>query len=197
MIQHCEINKLAIRMIKLLGVAMLLKARNGFSQMASKKGIIITVAILAVIAGASFVVWLIPQNRGSSFIVSDYKNELDSIKERHSIIIAEMSSSFKGLLDKTLSSDDFISQAQASSSQVTSLISETLESNPPIEWKQSYISYYESLKKYNDYLTETIILASKMKGGISSLDLKDELSKLDVIKKESDSFATKSGQTRP
>ncbi len=57
--------------------------------MATKKGIIITAAILAVISGASFVVWFLPQNHGSSVVVSDYKSELDSVKERHSLIIAD------------------------------------------------------------------------------------------------------------
>jgi hypothetical protein len=164
----------------------------------TKKGIIITVAILAVITVASFVVWFLPQNRGgSSLVISDYKSELDSVKERHSLIITEIGSSLKGLSDKTMSPDDFTNQAQASSSQVTSLISEMIESNPPVEWKQSYGSYFESLKKYNDYLTETIAFASKMKAGISPTDLTNEMLKLDALKKESDSLVARSDQTRP
>ncbi len=166
--------------------------------MATKKGIIITFAILAVITVTSFVVWFLPQNRGgSSLVISGYKSELDSVKERHSLIITEIGSSLKGLSDKTTSPDDFTNQAQASSSQVTSLISEMIESNPPAEWKQSYGSYFESLKKYNDYLTETIALASKMKSGISPTDLTNEMLKLDALKKESDSLVAKSDQTRP
>jgi hypothetical protein len=166
--------------------------------MATKKGIIITVAILAVISGASFVVWLLPQNRGgTSFVISDYKSELDSVKEKHSLIIVDMESNLKGLLNKTISPDEFISQAQVSSSQVTSLISELIESNPPVEWKQSYGAYFESLKKYNDYLTETISLANKIKGGTSSGYLSDEMSKIDSLKQESESLASKSNQTSP
>ena len=166
--------------------------------MATKKGIIITVSILAVITVASFVVWFLPQNRGgSTLVISDYKSELDSVKERNSLISTEIDSNLKGLSNKTISPDDFTNQAQASSSQVSSLISEMIESNPPLEWKQSYGSYFESLKKYNDYLTETISLASKMKSGISPTDLTNEISKLDALKKESDSLAEKSNQTRP
>ena len=159
--------------------------------MATKKGIVITVAMLAGIAGASFVVWFLPQNHGSSFVVSDYKSELESIKERQTLIINEMDSNLKKLSNKTISPDDFISQAQASSSQVTLLISEIIESNPPVEWKQSYGMNLESLKKYNDYLTETITLANKIKGGISSTDFQDEISKLDTLKNESNSLITK------
>lgn len=164
--------------------------------MATKKGIIITVAILAAISGASFVVWVLPQNHGS-VVISDYKSELDSVKERHLLITTEIESNLKGLSDKSMSPDEFINQTQISSSQVTSLISEMIESNAPTEWKQSYGAYFESLKKYNSYLSETISLANKMKSGISTSDLNDEMSKLDALKKESDALVTKSDQTRP
>ena len=164
--------------------------------MATKKGIIITVAILAAISGASFVVWVLPQNHGS-VVISDYKSELDSVKERHLLITTEIESNLKGLSDKSMSPDEFINQTQISSSQVTSLISEMIESNAPTEWKQSYGAYIESLKKYNSYLSETISLANKMKSGISTSDLNDEMSKLDALKKESDALVTKSDQTRP
>ena len=117
--------------------------------MATKKGIIITIAILAVISGASFVIWFLPQNHGSSVVVSDYKGELDSIKERQSLIATEINSSLKGLSDKSISPDEFINKTQVSSSQVTSLISELIESNAPTQWQQSYGVYFESLKKYN------------------------------------------------
>ena len=163
----------------------------------TKKGIIITVIILAAISGASFVVWFLPQNHGSSVVISDYKSELDSVKERHSLIATETESNLKGLSDKSMSPDEFINKTQVSSSQITSLISEIIESNAPTEWKQSYGAYFESLKKYNDYLTETISLANKLKSGISVSDLNDEISKLDILKKESDALVTKSDQTRP
>lgn len=165
--------------------------------MATKKGIIITAVVLAAISGASFVVWFLPQNHGSSIMVSDYKSELDSVKERHSLIIADMESSLNGLLDKSVSPDNFTSQAQISSAQVTSLITEMVESNPPAEWKQSYGTYYESLKKYNDYLAETISLANKIKGDAPSSDISDEMTKLASLKKESDTLASESNQTSP
>ena len=97
--------------------------------MASKKGIIITVAILVAISGASFVVWVLPQNHGgSSIIVSDYKSELDSVKERHLLITTSIESNLKALSDKSMTPDEFINQTQVSSSQITSLVSELVES---------------------------------------------------------------------
>jgi len=165
--------------------------------MASKKGIVITAVILAAIAGASFAVWFLPQNHGSAVMVSDYKSELDSVKERHSLIIEDMESNLKGLTDKSISPDNFTALAQISSSQTTSLVSEMVESNPPAEWKLSYGAYFESLKKYNDYLAETISLANKIKEGASAADINDEITKMNALKQESDSLASKSNQTRP
>lgn len=165
--------------------------------MASRKGIIITGIVLAAIGGASFIIWFLPQNHDSTFVVSDYKNELDSVKEKHLLIVADIESGLKGLSDKTMSPDNFTSQAQIASSQVSSLITELVESNPPAAWKQSYGAYYESLKKYNDYLAETISLASKIKGGASPSEISDETSKISSLKQESDSLAAKSDQIRP
>lgn len=165
--------------------------------MATKKGIIITAVILGVISVASFMVWFFPQNRGPEIVVSDYGNELDSVRERHGLITAEMESNLKSLLNQTLSPDDFINMTQTSSTQVTSLITELIESNPPVEWRESYLNYDEALKKYNDYLTETVTLANKIKGGSSLNDLSMELSTLSSLKNESDSFIIKSNETRP
>ncbi len=165
--------------------------------MATRKGVVITTIILAAIAAASFAVWVVPQNRGSSIVVSDYRGELESVKERHALIVTEMESDLKELLDKTLSPDDFISKAQTSSGQVTSLITELIESNPPVEWRESYLNYDESLKKYNEYLTEAISLASKMKDGMSQVGLNDEITKMDSLKQESDLLVVKSNETRP
>ncbi len=165
--------------------------------MATKKGIVITVIILGAIASASSIVWLLPQNKEPTVVVSDYGNELDSVKERHVIISSDMESNLHSLLNQTLSPDDFINMTQVSSTQVTSLITELIESNPPVEWRESYLNYAEALKKYNDYLAETVSLANKMKGGISSSDLNDELAKLTSFENETNSFIVKSNETKP
>lgn len=165
--------------------------------MATKKGIIITAIILGAIVAGSSVVWIFPQNRGSSVVVTDFGNEIQSVKDRHLLIMQSMDSNLKGLLDNTTSPDDFIASAQTSSSQVTSLTSELIESNPPGEWKASYFNYAEGLKKYNDYLAESIALANKVKGGISQSDLSDENSKLASLLNETNTYISRSDETRP
>ncbi len=165
--------------------------------MATKKGIILTAIILGIITVASFSIWVIPQHENPSFVISDYRSELDSIKERHEVIIKEMDGEWKNMLAGSLSPDDFIVRAQTSSSQINSLLSEIIESRAPQEWRESYLNYGEGLKKYNDYLTETIVIANKMKGGVSLNDLKVELQQLDGLKKESESYTIKTNETKP
>jgi len=164
---------------------------------ATKNGIILTAIILSIITAASFSIWLIPQHENSSFVISDFRSELDSIKERHGVIIKEIDDDWKNLVAGSLSPDDFIARAQTSSSQINSLLSEIIESRAPQEWRESYFNYGEALKKYYDYLTETIVIANKVKGGVSIDNLKEELQKLSTMKKESESFTVKANETKP
>lgn len=165
--------------------------------MATKKGLILTIIILGLVTAASFLIWSLPQYENPGTLISDYRSEIDSIKERHEVIINETNDEWKNMLAGSLSPDDFITRAQTSSSQVDSLLSEIIESRAPQEWRESYLNYGEALKKYNDYLTETIVIANKVKDNVSINDLQDELQKLDSVKKESESYAIKANETKP
>ena len=68
--------------------------------MASKKGITITIIILAAITGGSFLFWVIPQESPISLVVSDYENYLDGVKEIHSILDQSISTEFQNLKDE-------------------------------------------------------------------------------------------------
>ncbi len=165
--------------------------------MITKRGITITVVILGAITAASFSVWLIPQNDGSSFVVSDFQEHLESIKAKHDVIAEEIESDLQNMIGGTVLPDDFILKAEVSSSQINSLIIEIVTSGVSQEWQESYLNYDESLKKYNDYLREAIGMANKMKGDTSDAELQESLERLDGIKKESESFALKSDETKP
>ncbi|HSB56977.1 MAG TPA: hypothetical protein VLD38_04100 [Nitrosopumilaceae archaeon] len=164
--------------------------------MAKKRGIILTIIILAAITSVSFSIWLIPQKENSSFVVSDFKAQLESIQARKKVISDEIETDLQALLAGTVTPDNFIMRAEASTSQINVLIIELVESKAPQEWYQSYLNYGESLKSYNSYLRETIVLANKIKEN-SSADYKENLEKLSALKKESEDFALKADETKP
>ena len=164
--------------------------------MAKKRGIVVTIVILAVITAVSFATWLIPQKEDSSFVIFDFKDHLESIQARQKVIADEIETDFQAMRAGTVTPDDFITSSKASTSQINALIIELVESKAPKEWHESYLNYGESLKSYNSYLLETIVLANKLKEDSSS-DIKEGLERLDVLKKESESFALKSDETKP
>lgn len=163
--------------------------------MAKKRGIIVTIAILAAITAASFSVWLIPQNEDASFVVSDFKDHLESIQTRQQVISDEIETDLQAMLAGTVTPDNFIMRAKVSTSQINALIIELVESGASQEWHESYLNYGESLKSYNSYLRETMVLANKIKEGNSNIQ--ENLERLDVLKKESEAFALKANETKP
>ena len=44
---------------------------------------------------------------------------------------------------------EYVIDAEITSSQVTSQISEFVTSKPPEEWQESYINYMDAMKKFN------------------------------------------------
>lgn len=163
--------------------------------MAKKRGIIVTIVILAAITATSFSIWLIPQNKDSSFVVSDFKTYLESTQAKQKVIADEIETDLQAMLAGTVTPDNFIMRAEASTSQINALIIELVESGASQEWHESYLNYGESLKSFNSYLREAIVLANKIKAGNS--DIQENLERLDVLKKEAESFALKSDETKP
>ena len=165
--------------------------------MATKKGIAITVMILAAITAASFLVWLIPQNVENKIIVSDFKAHLDNIKEIHFTLQTEVDQEFQNMLNGTITPKEYIDIAEISSSQVNSQIIQLVESKAPEEWHESYLNYIESLKKFNSEIRETIVVAKIMSESNESGKIQDILEKIDLLKKDSESLAIASDNTRP
>lgn len=164
--------------------------------MASKKGITLTIMILAAITAGSFLFWLIPQESQISLVISDHENYLDGVKEIHSILNQTISTEFQNLKNENISPDEYLQFADATSSQITTLISEYVKSKPPNEWQNSYISYMEALKNFNSYVTETKVYANLVKQG--KTDLLDETStKIEFFKSESEILIEISNNSRP
>lgn len=162
--------------------------------MASKKGIVITVVILASITAVSFLFWVIPQENPSTLIVSDYENYLDGVKKIHQVLQESIDTEFKDLLDGKTTPDDYNSVADITSSQVTGQISEFITSKPPEKWQESYISYMEALKKFNEYIIETKVAANMLKEGQNNAEV---IQKIESLKLESQELIKKSDNSRP
>jgi len=165
--------------------------------MASKKGIVITAIILAAITGASFLLWVIPQENDTTFIVTDYEGYLDGAKNIHEVLQESIDIEYNNLREGKILPSDYITITEVTSSQVTTQISEFITSKPSEQWQESYISYMNGMKKFNEYILETKVLASQIENGSLDEEILQTLNKIETIKAESIEFVKKSNELRP
>ena len=165
--------------------------------MASKKGIVITAIILAAITGASFLLWVIPQENDTTFIVTDYEGYLDGAKNIHEVLQESIDIEYNNLREGKISPIDYITITEVTSSQVTTQISEFVTSKPSEQWQESYISYMNAMKKFNEYILETKVLANQIENGSIEEEIQQTVNKIDSIKAESMEYIKKSNESRP
>ena len=165
--------------------------------MASKKGIAITAIILAAITGASFLLWVIPQENDTTFIVTDYQKYLDGVKNIHEVLQESIDIEYQNLRDGKSTPKDYIAITEVTSSQVTTQISEFITSKPSEQWQESYISYMNGMKKFNEYILETKVLANQIENGNIDKEILQTLEKIESIKAESIEYIKKSNELRP
>ena len=165
--------------------------------MASKKGIVITAIILAAITGASFLSWFIPQDVKTTFVVSDYENYLDGVKNIHEVLEESIQFEYQNLQDGKISPQEYITVTEVISSQVTTQISEFVTSKPSEEWQTSYISYMKALKSFNSYIIETKVLANMIENETAEEEIWKISEKIDELRAESREFVENSDKLRP
>ena len=165
--------------------------------MASTKGIAVTIAILVGVVAASFLVYLIPEDTTMKIVVSDFKKHLDITKEKASMEITSIDESFEKLMEKKISPDEYINIAEVSSSQINSLIIELTNSGATQEWYDSYANYIGALKKLNEKITETIVVANLMNSDNNSNSINEIITKIHQLETESLDLIKKSDNTRP
>ena len=178
--------------------------------MASKKGLGVTIAILVGVTSASFLVYLIPENVDTEmkFIVSDFEKYLDDIDEKTSMLSTTVEESFGDLINHELSPEEYFVTAGITQQQVNSLIIELTLSGEPQEWTISYKTYVGALKKLNEQITETVVVANLM-NEINNIDCDEEcmdsmdrrlnelISKIYELRAESLELIEKSNNSRP
>ena len=165
--------------------------------MASKKGIVVTVAILVGVVAASFLVYLLPEDTTMKISVSDFEKHLDITKERASMEVMGIDDSFKKLMNDEMNPDEYISIAEVTSSQLNSLIIELTNSGATQEWTESYVNYIGALKKLNGKITETIVVANLITDNSNSDSINEILAKVKQLEAESLDLIKKSDSSRP
>ena len=165
--------------------------------MASRKGIGVTIAILVGVVAASFLVYLIPEDTAMKIIVSDFGEQLDITKERALMESSSIDESFKKLMENDMNQDEYIRIAEVSSSQILTLIIELKDSGATQEWTESYVNYIGALKKLNEMITETIVVANLMDSDDNSNSINEIIDKIHQLKTESLDLTKKSDAARP
>jgi len=165
--------------------------------MASKKGIAITTIILAAITGASFLLWVIPQENDTTFIVTDYQKYLDGVKNIHEVLQESIDIEYQNLREGKISPMDYITITEVTSSQVTTQISEFVTSKPSEQWQESYINYMEGMIEFNKYILETKVLANQIENGGLDAEILQTVDRIESIKAESIEYIKKSNELRP
>jgi len=165
--------------------------------MASKKGIGITIAFLVGVVAASFLVYVIPEDTTMKIVVSDFEKYLDITKEKAMLESVSIDESFEKLMEKKMSPNEYIGIAKVSSSQINSLIIELTDSGATQEWVESYVNYISALKKLNEKITETIVVANLMNDDDNSNSINEIIAKIHQLETESLDLIKKSDNTRP
>ena len=165
--------------------------------MASRKGIAVTIAILVGVAGASFLVYLLPEDTTMKISVSDFEKHLDITKERASMEVMGIDDSFKKLMNDEMNPDEYISIAEVTSSQLNSLIIELTNSGATEEWSESYVNYIGALKKLNGKIIETVVVANLITDDSNSDSINEILAKVKQLEAESLDLIKKSDSSRP
>ena len=164
----------------------------------SKKGITITILVLIAITVASFSLWQIPDNPKMTIVVTDFESHLEGIDARHEIITSAIEGSFSKLMDEKMSAEEYIKIAQVSSLQNNGLLMELVESDAPEEWQESYINRITSLKSFEAYIIETMVMTEFLVDGDGDLEQKDDLlDKIEKLKEESIQYAQMADSSKP
>jgi len=172
--------------------------KNWRRDMGSKKGVIITVGILIAITIASFMVWLDnPTNTEMTIVVTDFENHDIGINERHSIISSAVEESFSELVEGKISPEEYIKIAQVSSSQNNALLMELAYSDAPEEWQESYINRIASLKSFESYIIETMVMANLIAEDGVTEQKTEILSNIEKLKEESIQHAQMADSAKP
>ena len=166
--------------------------------MGSKKGVVITVVVLVAITIASFMVWFDnPSNTEMTIVVTDFENHDAGIYERHKIVSNAVEESFSEFLNEKISLDEYVRIAETSSSQNNALLMELAYSDAPQEWQETYINRIASLKSFESYIIETMVIANLINSNGEQEQITEIMKNIEKLKEESVQYAEMANSSKP
>ena len=167
--------------------------------MGSKRGVVITVVILVAITIASFSVWIgnNTTNNEMTIVVTDFENHQEGISERHKIISNAIEESFSELINEQISTDEYIRIAEVSSSQNNALLMELAYSDAPENWQESYINRIASLKSFEAYIIETMVLSNIIENNEEQEQKTEILNNIEKFKEEHIQYGKMADSAKP
>ena len=167
--------------------------------MGSKRGVVITVVILVAITIASFSVWIGNNtiNTEMTIVVTDFENHQEGISERHKIISNAVEESFSELINEQISTDEYMRIAEVSSSQNNALLMELAYSDAPEEWQESYINRIASLKSFEAYIIETMVLSNMIESDGEQEQKTEILNNIEKFKEEYIQYGKMANSAKP
>ena len=165
--------------------------------MASKKGVLVTAVILAAITAASFVLWIVPPDTKTTFVVTDYEGYLDGVKNIHEILQQSTDLEYQNMQSGNITPQQYLRTTEITSEQVTAQIGEFITSKPPEQWQTSYISYMNAIKSFNSYIIETKVMANMIENKSSKEEISTVADKIDMLKAQTMQHVRESDESRP
>ena len=105
--------------------------------------------------------------------------------------------SFSELIKEKISTEEYIRIAEVSSSQNNALLMELAYSDAPEEWQESYINRIASLKSFEAYIIETMVMANLIENNGEQEQKTEILNNIEKFKEESMQYAQIANSTRP
>ena len=169
------------------------------NNMGSKRGVVITVGILIAITIASFSVWIgnNTTNTEMTIVVTDFENHQEGISERHKIISNAVEESFSELINEQISTEEYIRIAEVTSSQNNALLMELAYSDAPEEWQESYINRIASLKSFEAYIIETMVIANLIDNNEEQEQITEIRNNIEKFKEEYIQYGQMADSSKP
>ena len=134
----------------------------------------ITVAIVAAIVGASFLIWFIPQSNPGSLITPQTDSEIISdVYSRHNDLADDIESKVSKWRQGNLTSEEILGQITQARPRVQEMEKQIQGANPAQEWQQSFDLYELALGVFSEYLdaAETLVKSGDTSG--SAVDIEE------------------------